>query len=330
MPPSSLLPAHVRFVVAAIALLLLAACGAAPVLPGPGGITFALMGDMPYSSREVPHLDRIIDEMNGLDLAFVVHVGDITSGRGPCTDEWFEARKRQFARSRHPLVLLPGDNEWTDCHRSGADPMERLAKLRQLFFSGEESLGVRRLKLERQTADARAVAQFGAYPEHVRWMAADVLFVALNVPGTNNNLGRTEAMDGEHARRMPAVLAWLEAGAKLVKQKPLSGMVVLIHADPDFSGAYRREGVTDGYATLRRALGEHAMALHKPVLLVHGDEHVYRHDQPLRDPATGRRIDNFTRVEVFGSPLLGWVKGVIDPADPRLFRVGPAGPPAAF
>ena len=285
---------------------------------------------MPYSEREIPILDRFIDEMNGEDLAFVVHLGDITSGRGPCSDEWFEARKRQFARSRHPLVFLPGDNDWTDCHRSGTEPMERLAKLRELFLRGDESLGMRTMKLERQTDDARAVAQFGAYPEHMRWLAADVLFVALNVPGTNNNLGRTQAMDREHVARMAAVFAWLDSSVKLVKQKPLSGMVVLFQADPDFGGAYAPRRNVDGFLSLRRALAEHALALRKPVLLFHGDGHDYHHDQPLRDPATGKRIDNFTRVEVFGSPLNGWVKGVIDPADPLLFRVGPAAPPVLF
>ena len=29
-------------------------------------------------------------------------------------------RRALLARSVHPLVLLPGDNEWTDCHRLGA------------------------------------------------------------------------------------------------------------------------------------------------------------------------------------------------------------------
>ncbi|HEY3073782.1 MAG TPA: hypothetical protein VGJ74_01285, partial [Burkholderiales bacterium] len=63
------------------------------------------MGDTPYSEDEVKRLDRLIDELNAEPLAFVVHIGDITSGRGPCTDAWFEARKQQFARIRHPFVL---------------------------------------------------------------------------------------------------------------------------------------------------------------------------------------------------------------------------------
>jgi hypothetical protein len=91
------------------------------------------MGDTPYSQAQANLLDSLIDQVNAEPLAFAAHVGDITSGQGPCDDDWLHARKRQFERFRIPFVLLPGDNDWTDCHRSGFDPMERLAKWRQLF-----------------------------------------------------------------------------------------------------------------------------------------------------------------------------------------------------
>src|SRR5262249_58606971 len=99
-------------------------------------ITFALIGDTPYSALEVDELDRLIDELNAQDLAFVIHVGDITSGKGPCTNEWFEARKRQFERSKHPFVIVPGDNDWVDCWRTGKNPVERLGYFRKTFEAG--------------------------------------------------------------------------------------------------------------------------------------------------------------------------------------------------
>src|SRR4051812_2445265 len=154
-------------------VVLLAGCAAAPPLPS-GSVPFALMGDTPYSDGEVRRLEPLIDALNAENLAFVAHVGDITSGRGPCTDAWFEARKKQFARIKHPFILLPGDNDWTDCHRSGFDPMERLNKWRSLFCFSQGNL-----KIERQA---------GEYCEHVRWQHEGALFVALNVQGSNNNL----------------------------------------------------------------------------------------------------------------------------------------------
>jgi len=258
--------------------LLLAAC-ASP--PPPGGVQFGLIGDVPYSGAEVVQLERVIDEMNLAPLAFVAHVGDITSGRGPCTDAWFEARKRQFARWKAPWVLLPGDNDWTDCHRSGFDPLERLARWRSLFCVDPPGLAIER--------------QRGPYCEHVRWEVDGILFVALNVPGSNNNLGRTPAMDAEHADRMRAVFAWLDDSAARAKQ----GLVVLMQANPDFEQQFRRRaGVADGYAALRARLA----ALRKPAVLVHGDTHFFQDDEPL---------PGLRRIEVPGSPQVRWVRGTL-------------------
>ena len=218
--------------------------------------------------------------MNLAPLAFVVHVGDITSGRGPCTNEWFEARKRQFARWRAPLVLLPGDNDWTDCHRTGFDPLERLSKWRSLFCT--DPLG---LRIERQP---------GPYCEHVRWESGGIVFAAVNVQGSNNNLGRTRAMDAEHAARMKAVFAWLDESAARAPQ----GLVILMQANPDFEQALRRrQGTPDGFAALREWLAR----ARKPIVLVHGDTHQWQDDEPM---------PGLRRIEVPGSPQVRWVRGV--------------------
>src|SRR3954462_6602100 len=230
------------------ALLLLAAGCGAFAQPRPGSIAFALIGDAPYNAIEIPEFDRLVDEMNAQDLAFVIHVGDITSGQGPCTDAWFEARKRQFQRSKHPFIIVPGENDWVDCHRSGRDPLERLERFRQVFESGDESLGARRIRLERQSSDPR----FAEYREHVRWVTADVLFVGVNVQGSNNNLGRNRTMDEEHAKRMAAVFEWLDEAVKTVEPPNLRALVVFAQADPDFERRVRRRpGVPDGWESFR-------------------------------------------------------------------------------
>jgi Calcineurin-like phosphoesterase len=301
-------------------LLALAGCTAhiPPPLPSAGSmaIRFALIGDTPYSDSEAAALDAMIEEINREDLAFVIHVGDITGGRGPCTDEWLEARKRQFEKFRHPFVIVPGDNEWVDCHRTGFDPMERLRKFRELFESGDTSLGNRGLRLERQSGP------YAEYREHMRWIAGDVLFVGVNVQGSNNNLGRTPAMDAEHRSRMAAVFSWLEDSVQLAERRRLAGMLIFAQADPDFEGKFRRRR-SDGFAEFRDALGDLARRFGKPVLFVNGDTHLYKLDQPLADPATGEPVRNFTRVVVFGSPQTRWIRGGIAPASPRLFQLSP-------
>ena len=305
-----------------LALLLeLAACTAHIAPPLPSGerpaLQFALIGDTPYNAGEAAALDSMIEDINREDLAFVIHVGDITGGQGPCTDEWLEARKRQFEKFRHPFVIVPGDNEWVDCHRSGFDPTERLKKFRELFESGDTSLAERSLRLERQSG------RYGEYREHMRWIAADVLFVGVNVQGSNNNLGRTPAMDAEHRSRMAAVFAWLEDSVRLAERRRLAGMLIFAQGDPDFEGKMRRKG-SNGFADFRNALRDLALKFKKPVLFVNGDTHRYKLDQPIADPATGRPLQNFTRVVVFGSPQTRWIRAGIAPSSPQLFQVSPA------
>src|SRR5262249_9765872 len=133
-------------------VLLLSGCAAtAPV--SPDALVFGVLGDAPYTEAEIGRLDAVIDRINAETLAFVVHVGDIGSStpEQACGDRWVEARKKQLARIRHPFLLIPGDNEWSDCKQ----PLERLKAWRQ-FFCGSETID----KLSRQG---------GEYCEHVRW-----------------------------------------------------------------------------------------------------------------------------------------------------------------
>jgi hypothetical protein len=272
-----------------IGALFIAGCasGPAPIDNPPAG--FALLGDVPYSQPHANLLDGMIDRMNRQQPAFVVHVGDITGGNGPCTDEWLEARAKQFARFAAPFVLLPGDNEWTDCHRTGFDPLERLAKVRALFHSGSVAL-------------PEFARQSGSRPEHVRWVWDGALFVGLNVPGSNNNLGRTPAMDDEYASRMLAVSAWLREAGQLASAPRIRTLVVMMQADPDFEGRPREAGLPDGYAGLRAALAETARRLGKPLIVAHGDTHRFKHDRPV----TG--VPNLIRLEVDGWPWMGWLR----------------------
>src|SRR5690349_7083560 len=129
--------------VAALALLLAAACsggtaGAPARLRAAEDrpVSFALIGDMPYSGALEQEFERVMDALDTADVDFVVHVGDIHGGSQPCTDSLQRARRDRFDRSAHPFVLLFGDNEWTDCHRTGFDPEERQRALRRLFASG--------------------------------------------------------------------------------------------------------------------------------------------------------------------------------------------------
>lgn len=244
---------------------MLGACAPLPPTP-PGAFVFGVLGDVPYSELEAERLDRVIDEMNREPLAFVVHVGDVGTSAQACTEDWLLARKEQFARIRHPFLLIPGDNEWSDCR----GPIERLKRWRRLFCDTN-------IQVQRQN---------GEYCEHVRWEAGGWVFVALNVPGSNNNVRHPE-----HAPRMTAVLSWLDDAAAFAEKR--KGLVVLMQANP-FVTAPR-----DGYGSLRNRLRELGARFPGRVVLIHGDTHLYRDDEPL---------PGVRRIEVWGSPFVDWTR----------------------
>lgn len=59
-----------------------------------------------------------------------------------------------------------------------------------------------------------------------------------------------------------------------------------------------------------------------PVLLIHGDSHHQRVDQPLKDDV-GRTYENFTRLKTFGFPDTGWIRVVVDTVAGRFVEFEP-------
>lgn len=292
---------------APLALALLAAAAAAQTQ------SFALIGDTPYNTGERHLLPKLLEEIGADGAGFVVHIGDIKDGSSPCSDEVFRDRKAVFDASPVPFIFVPGDNEWADCHRTSNgryDPRERLERLRGLFFATSTSLGRQRLGLERQA---------GVYREHVRWQAGPVLFVGLNVPGGGNNWGTRAEPSAEFRQRMPQVIAWIEASFARARAENFRAIVLAIQANPGFE--LFAKGLAHGaYRELLEKLRAETRAFAGEVVLVHGDTHTQRIDHPLRDADTGEAVANFTRVETYGSPFMGWVRGSIDPLATPVLR----------
>jgi hypothetical protein len=226
-----------------------------------------------------------------------------------CSDEIYLERRGWFEQSRHPFIFVPGDNEWTDCRRpfgAARDPLERMDKLRELFFSGSTSLGQRRLSLARQAFPAGGYR----YPEHARWEHGGILFLTLNVPGPNN----FPEFSAEHSVRDRAVRQWLAESFASARARGLRGLVVFMHADAWNAGGQPRRA----FAGLLETLAAETRNFGGEVLLVNGDSHRYRVNRPLRDPASGAPLGNFLRVMVFGSPSLRWVRIRVSEAGGRV------------
>lgn len=338
--------AHGRCVVAVSTLLWLAGCSSVRTgAETPAGrFEVGLIGDQQYDAESEAKFPHLMSELNRSPLAFVVHVGDIGApANGSCQDETFQRRQKEFQQSRHPFVYTPGDNEWTDCHdprAGGFDPLERLVRLREVFFQGQESLGQRTVRLTRQSDDPH----FSTFRENVRWTQGDVVFVTLHVVGSNNNLGRTPAMDAEYSERNAANLGWMKQAFALAKRNGSRAIMLFMQGNPGFEDTWppprirslrivpprKESGAARGYLEFLSALEQQVLAFDKPVVLVHGDTHYFRIDKPLfafsSQEAAGQRgrvIEHFTRVELFGYPEAHWVRVVVDPSDPNLFTFKP-------
>jgi len=273
---------------------------------------FALIGDVPYSDYERAELPKMLEVIADNHVEFVAHIGDIKSGHERCDDSLFEDRHRLFDSSRVPFVYVPGDNEWTDCERqsNGAyAQLERLTKLRSLFWQDGFSLGRKKLALERQP---------GNYPEHSRFRLGPFLFVTLNIPGDTNNYGLSSNPRAEFLARNPVILDWMKENFALARREKLAGLVLLFQADPDFK--HFSQGLAhEGYREFLETLRVETLQFAGQVVAIHGDSHISRIDHPLRDKQ-GRPMSNFVRVETFGYPLMGWTLGVIDTESPTLFQ----------
>jgi hypothetical protein len=307
------------------ALLAGALAGCATKPPHPETFSFAVIGDTPYSAREEREFDAMFGRLDSEPLAFVVHVGDFKAGgNAPCTDEVYAAQRKRLDASRHAVVITPGDNDWTDCRRDSngkMDPLERLAKLRQVFYADGWSLGRARIPLARQEgcAERSSVACVcPGLPENRLWTKNGVVFATIHVVGSNDNRGFDAANDAEQRCRAAANRAWIESALRLAEGAGNRGLVLAAQADP---WAKSRDGVFDG---LLAQVAAGAKRLAKPVLFVHGDTHVFRDDHPFKDGA-GVRVPNARRLETFGSPVVGWVRVTVDPADAKLFRIEPHG-----
>ena len=240
-------------------------------------------------------------------------------GGEPCTDDLYFRRRAQFDASAHPFFYTPGDNEWTDCRGTSGgprDPIERLARLREIFFADDRSLGRTRLPATSQReCIAPTLPECGcaAHPENRAWTIAPVRFVTLNVTGSDNNEGYDAANDREARCRNEANRQWLERAVADSMSGDIRALVVMMQANPWWN--LHKSGAFDAFLSDFTAA---AARLQKPVLLMHGDTHMYRVDTPFED-GFGLPVRNITRMETYGSPFVGWVRVTVDPSKSDLF-----------
>ncbi len=300
-----------------------------PINPNSSNVlTVAVFGDSPYGTtptdtsqtNATPAFINSINTDPKVDL--VLHVGDIHSGKQYCTEEYDRKIYSLWTAFKNPLIYTPGDNEWTDCHKSGegggtynqttkqidyvldaqgnpvdyakGDPIANLELIRSIFFANPGySLGGRRQQVQSQAQNFDPAHPTDAkFVENVIWMQSKVLFVAINLPGGSNNdqdpwYGAPAAsaeQSREASERTDADLRWLATAFTTAAAYQAKAIVIVTQADmwDPEKGAVHQTG----YEPLVQSIASHTTAFGKPVLLFNGDSHVYRSDNPLSPTAT--------------------------------------------
>ena len=311
-------------------------------------IDLAVIGDIPYGAPQVALFPGRIDQINADPrVRMVVHLGDIKNGSSRCDTSYLASIRAQFDRFADPLAYTPGDNEWTDCHRTsngGYQPAgpeipgapvitagpSRLDEVRRIFFPEPgRTLG----------QDARRVESQGApIIENVRWSDARTQFGLIHVVGSDDDglpwFGTSETPALRAARleekrvRSAAAVAWLGRVFDEAHRRKDRAVVVGIQADMFDPNIVGKPEQYEAFTPFVRALAARARSFDGPVLLLNGDSHEFVSDRPLADPAgTGNQmygiteaVPNLQRITVDGAAdATDYVRLHVDRKAPEVF-----------
>jgi hypothetical protein len=290
---------------------------------------FAVIGDLPYKVKthaKDSESDALFADLNAHELAWVLHVGDIKTGGSQCSDAMFADRESRFSTIQHPFILTPGDNEWTDCHRTlagGYDPIERLNRLREIFYS-QDKLTQLSSSLNLAT-QASIQTQHSEFIENFHWQKSGVHFATIHVVGSSNGrekfsklskVKREKRHKQEVKRREKAAIDWLKHTFAEARDSNAKALFIAIHAN---TGLGKRDKSEKGpFAFFNSQLAKELKRFQPPVVLAHGDSHYFRIDKPSIDGARAAP-DNFLRLESFGDNNSAWIKVAVDPASRQVF-----------
>ncbi len=334
--------------VMALASMLASALYAAPSLPANSlSPTFAVLAgtlSVPFGETQTQRLFEGIEREG--DIAFIVYTGGIKSATESCHDQLYEQRQTFLGKSRIPLILIPGQHDWSNCdtQQAGAyDPVERLDFMRQTIFADTVSLGQNPLPLIRESE----IARFRPYRENVRWTQDDIIFIGLNAPSPNNRYLTAGGRNGEFEDRVIANAFWIDHAVEYAKRRHARALVIVIEGDPQFERQERTKHLTwfsfnrprtrDGFHEFKQNLVKAALAFQQTILLIHPSATRlptdFRIDHPLRGNK-GEVINNLTRIAIAPHPhLLQWLRITVKSREQLSFQISvqtetPPSPPA--
>lgn len=252
-------------------LVVLAALLALPLTGGAAehDFRFGVIGHSFKSGPDAGRLKQAIRETNLAHPAFVV-VNGIKANAESCSDKLYAQRKSVLAASERPLILSLAASDWSDCKNSlgKSTAIDRLNRLREVFFADDMSQGEHKIALTRLSASA----SFRSYAENAQWEHEGILFATINLPANNNHFRPEAGRNSEFEDRMVANRSWLKRLFATAERRKFAGLVLFsdgnagLLTDPKKSSAINTKH--DGFAETRRQIKAMAKTFSGKVLLI--------------------------------------------------------------
>ena len=271
----------------------------------------------------------------------------------PGDNEWMDCHKKKQSGGSYNAatdsIVYVKDANGNPINYASGNPVQNLDLIRSIFFAeaghtlgadmevlSQAQLTHRNHENDRSDRDdeTKSIEGDEKFVENVIWEKADTLFVAVNIPGGSNNGAdnwygtptMTNMQAQEIAARTEAALHWIETAFNEAESKHAKAMVIQVQADMwDLDGNVPSH--ISNYKPYIDSIAAHTKAFNKPVLLLNGDSHVYRSDNPLVKNAPcltesgacsndaygsqphGYNVPNFHRITVHGSTFpMEWLK----------------------
>ncbi len=237
-----------------------------------------------FGDNEFKSMDGILNSINAQNTSLIIHVGDIQNTHIPCTNTRSDRQLELMNSLNAPVLYTIGDNEWLNCtNKAKSDfKLERLAYIRETFFSKNSTLGLNPSILENQSKQG--------YPENSRLMIKNIAFITAHVLGDGNNFDLYNKKNSlEYRKRDQANIDWITKSFE--RYKDASAYVVAIHADILLAGGFVV------YENFANSLLELSNKYKKPVLLLNGDDHRFRAYKPYRN-----KFPYLYNIQNFGYP----------------------------
>ena len=302
-----------RLLLQALALCV-AVAHASSALADPVEFSFGVIAHPRASTADNNSLQSSIEETDSDNLAFVAVQG-IKPTQDACSDKVYQRQKSLLDGARNGLIVSLAASDWAKCpvDSSKSSAVGRLARLRDLFFFDDFSLGASRIPVIRQSM----IAKFRNYPENARWQIGDVMFATVNLPANNNNYVVDAGRNSEFEDRLIANRDWLNRVFTYANREKVAGVVLFSDSNP-FAPSRLSMNQRDGLAETRKLATSLAGKFQGKILVVHGQT------AGTRNAA----IAWHGNIGEFGA-MPGWTKVNVDTRQGRLFSIEPQASHAA-